>query len=1064
MSKCKWLVVLCVAVFGMISLVGQAADAAAFLKTSGVKGGLIVQIGVDDPASLVAIAESGPYLVRGLDADAKKVEAARAALLKLGIYGKVSVATFNGKALPFVDNLVNLVVAGDNCQVAGKELERVLVPGGVLVEKGAVKSTKAWPDDIDEWNHFLHDPDNNAVAQDSKVGMPRSMQWVCEPRWGRSHEEFASMSAAVTANGRYFYIVDEAPNVSIRFMSNWKLVARDAFNGVLLWKKDISQWNDHLRHFRSGPAHLPRRLVAIGDKVYATLGLASPVIEIDAASGEVLKTYKGTEHTEEILVEGGVMYLSVGTSEKKRQGGGLAARGEPEPTDFRYVSAVDVKSGKELWRKDYSGENVLLPLGTAVKNGRVYCQTLFGIHSLDAESGKELWKIRRESPSKRMGYAAPTLVVTDEVLLSADRLPGKEPQDKELEWGVHGWNVGGFARKGPSSLRAYSVEDGKSLWSAPCAEKYNSQVDIFVVRGLVWFSPGYQGHDLKTGEVKENINIKGDRVGMPHHRCYRNKASDNFIFLGRSGVEVLSLDKGWIGNNSWIRGTCQYGIMPSYGMLYAPPDACGCFLTVKAPGFIAVTPKRKSAGVIPSSRLEKGPAYGKKSGVSSQNSEGDWPMYRRDVTRSGVTPLNVADAVKKSWSTKLGVARSRLTQPVISGGRVYVASVDTHTVHSLDAKNGKELWSYTAGGRVDSSPSIYKGMVLFGCADGWIYSLDAETGTLAWRFLAAPGESLVSAYGQLESRWPVHGAVLIQNDVLYATAGRSSYIDDGFTLYSIDPVTGKTLAKSTLYHHDLETDKQIPRESGFNMEGTTSEILSGDGNLVYLRHFAFDDSMKRTEEGIKPHLFAITGLLGEEWFVRSYWTLSTTVNGAGWGGWASTHNKNPSGRIICFDDGNVYGYGRQWAASAATGHKAETYGLFNVQRAGAAPKPTADAKGKRKKSSGRGGRPRAGTLWFTQESLIVRAMVVADDKMVVAGPPNIAKKAEGFMAFANEDDAVAGYMGKRGAFLRIVSKEDGKELSETELDAMPVMDGMSLAGGEIFISLKNGEVACFSGK
>ncbi|MDP6524889.1 MAG: PQQ-binding-like beta-propeller repeat protein [Kiritimatiellia bacterium] len=1063
MNRSKSLIVSLVAVFCMLALIGQTADSAALLKASGVKGGLIVQIGVDDPASLAGIAEAGPYLVHGLDTDAKKVEAARSALLKLGLYGKVTVAKFNGKALPYVDNFVNLVVTSDKGEVTSGEIERVLVPGGKLVEKGSIKSTKPTPPDTDEWNHFLHSPDNNAVAQDSKVGMPRSMQWVCEPRWGRSHEEFASMSAAVTANGRYFYIVDEAPNVSIRFMPNWKLVARDAFNGVLLWKRGISQWNDHLRHFRSGPAHLPRRLVAIGDRVYATLGLAAPVIEIDAASGDVLKTYKGTEHTEEILVEGGVMYLSVGTSEKKRQGGGLAARGEPEPTDFRYVTAVDVKSAKELWRKDYSGERVLLPLGTAVKNGRVYCQTLFGLHCLDAGSGKELWETRRESPSKRMGYAAPTLVVTDEVVLSADRLPGKEPQGKELEWGVHGWNAGGFARKGASSLCAYAVEDGKQLWSAPCSEKYNSQVDLFVIRGLVWFSPGYQGRDLKTGEVKETINIKGDRVGMAHHRCYRNKASENFIFLGRSGIELLSLDKGWIGNNSWVRGTCQYGIMPSYGMLYAPPDACGCFLTVKAPGFIAVAPKRKSPGATPEDRLEKGPAYGKPAGSRSPEAGSDWPMYRRDTARSGVTPSKVSDTVKESWSTKIGGAGSKLTQPVIADGRVYVASVDTHTVHALDATNGKELWSYTAGCRVDSSPSIYKGMVFFGCTDGWVYSLDAATGKLAWRFLAAPGESLVSAYGQLESLWPVHGAVLIQNDVLYATAGRSSYMDGGFTLYAIDPVTGKELAKSTLYHHDPETDKQIPREGGFNMEGTTSEVLSGDGNLVYLKHFAFDKSVKRTTEGIKPHLFAITGLLGEEWFVRSYWTLSTSVNGAGWGGWASTHNKNPSGRIICFDDSNVYGYGRQWAAGAATGHKAETYGVFNVRRAGGSPKPPAGEKGKRRKSSGKGGKPRAGTVWFSQESIIARAMVVADDKIVVAGPPNLAKKAEGFMAFANEDEAVAGYMGKRGSYLCILSKEDGKQISETTMDAMPVIDGMSMAGGQLFISLKNGELVCYGG-
>jgi hypothetical protein len=140
----------------------------------------------------------------------------------------------------------------------------------------------------------------------------------------------ASMSAAVSAKGRVFFIVDKAPLASIRFTGQWELVARDAFNGTLLWKKDIPKWNDHLRHFRSGPVHLPRRLVAVGEAVYVTLGLDAPVTALDAATGRTLHTYDRTERTEEILVQDDVLYLAVGTSEVNRMGEGLFKRGEPE--------------------------------------------------------------------------------------------------------------------------------------------------------------------------------------------------------------------------------------------------------------------------------------------------------------------------------------------------------------------------------------------------------------------------------------------------------------------------------------------------------------------------------------------------------------------------------------------------------------------------------------------------------------------------------------------------------------------------------------------------------------
>ena len=166
------------------------------------------------------------------------------------------------------------------------------------------------------------------------------------------------------------------------------------------------------------------------------------------------------------------------------------------------------------------------------------------------------------------------------MILLADTDVGRTADDKPatgaVEWGVHGWNEPGFPRQGKSTLRAYAANDGRELWSVPCREGYNSPVDVFVIGGVVWVGNDFQGLDLKTGTPVKHINTQGPKVGMPHHRCYRNKASERFIFTGKSGIEVLSLDTGWLSNNSWIRGTCQYGIIPANGLLYAPPNACAC--------------------------------------------------------------------------------------------------------------------------------------------------------------------------------------------------------------------------------------------------------------------------------------------------------------------------------------------------------------------------------------------------------------------------------------------------------------------------------------------------------
>ena len=44
-------------------------------------------------------------------------------------------------------------------------------------------------------------------------------------------------------------------------------------------------------------------------------------------------------------------------------------------------------------------------------------------------------------------------------------------------------------------------------------------------------------------------------------------------------------------------------------------------------------------------------------------------------------------------------------------------------VYALNATNGVQLWNYTAGGAVYSSPAVVNGVVYAGSADGYVYAL-----------------------------------------------------------------------------------------------------------------------------------------------------------------------------------------------------------------------------------------------------------------------------------------------------------------------------------------------------
>ena len=1055
-----------------IAATGATADeieqAVDILDVSGVQGGLVIHLGCGDGKLTAALGANAANLVHGLDTDAENVAVAREHVRSLGRYGSVSVAQFDGRHLPYGDNLVNLLVADQLDGVTMGEVMRVLTPVGVAFV-GGEKIVKPWPSDMDEWTHYLHGPQNNAVAEDASVGPPRSLRWAAPPRWGRTHEELASMSTMVSAGGRLFYIIDSAPLISVWYPAEWKLIARDAFNGVKLWEKPIGLWNDHLRHFRSGPTHLPRRLVAVGNDVFVTLGLDAPVTRLDAATGSVLNTYEGTERTEEIVCHDGVLYLMVGTSEGKRSGEGLSRRGEPKPTASRFLVALDVESGKELWRKNANGADFILPLSLSAFQDKVFYQDVSGIACLDARTGARKWLAKRPTPSKRYGWSTSTLVITEDVVLCADRKVTGKTGEKvpaattDLAWGVTCFNVPSVSRKGANELIAYSMADGRQLWSAPCGEGYNSPVDVFAVDSTVWLGPGFsQGYDLATGQVRKKFSARPGPVGMVHPRCYRNKATSNFIFTGRDGIEVIDLQKGWTGNNSWVRGTCQYGILPANGMLYAPPDACGCHPKARLQGLNALCSTLPSSAkgkpVSEAGRLVKGPAYGNTPAGTPADGEG-WPMYRHDTLRSGATSTVVPNSVKLKWATEIG---GRLTQPVCSGGKLFVASIDSHQLHALSADDGGKVWSYTAGGRIDSSPTLYEGLVIFGSADGWVTCLDQRDGQLVWRFDAAPQQHLIVNHGQLESSWPVHGSVLLHNDELVFTAGRSSYLDGGISLYRLNPLTGKMLACSTISHLDPVTGKETGKEvrGSFDSEGTISDILSADGESIFLKHMCFDSSGKEVKN-TRPHLFSPTGLLGEEWFIRAYWLYGTNT-GAGYGRWASMKSGNmskaPAGRILSFDDRRMYGYGRAQHSSGWTGHRGDSYHLFCSVKVYEKPSPPAATRGRSKARAPAG----KAFIWSQQHALIARSMVLTAGKLIVAGLPDLARKDESGRSFSNPEEGLAALAGRRGGCLAMISTADGTKLREIKLDSPPVFDGMSATEGKVFISLRSGSVTCFA--
>jgi len=1082
-SDSGWRLVL--AALATCSSAGLAAPkgGAQAMIQSGVGGGLVVHVGCGDGKLTAALHAGDSYLVHGLDTNFENVAAARRHIRSLGLCGKVTVDTFDGKHLPYVDNLVNLLVADDLGAVAMAEVMRVLAPGGVAMI-GGDKTIKSRSADIDEWTHFLHDSSGNAVSADKKVGPPRRIQWTAGPQWTRDHDALASMSAMTTSSGRVFYIFDEGPTSLIHRPARWKLIARDAFNGVLLWKRDIPKWLTALYYFRSGPAQLPRRLVSVGDRVYVTLGLDAPVAVLNAATGKTLYTLEASRRTEEILVHKAAVLTVQGdpasfNDEAPKVYGYWELSVMKPPAIRKSIVAYDADTGKVRWR--ITGENMayLAPLSLAAKGDRVVFLDNRQLHCVRLADGKGLWQAPFETKGLFLRNYTPTVVVCDEVAMCMTY----------------------------NRLQAFSMADGRKLWGRDKgAMGYASPGDLFIIDGLAWIIPQSSsiwkgnrlnkdgkivsglripldsflgnggremwGIDIHTGEVKRRLPMSL-LPGGHHHRCFRNKATERYLICGRRGLEYVDLAGENHVNNWWVRGLCQYGVMPANGYIYVPPDPCQCFNQIKVNGFLALA-KGSSLDELNSpgaSRLEKGPAL-----VADQTRRAaappaeapeasklawhppiyprntqEWPTYRGNITRSGSTRMAVGTKLTALWKAPVG---SRLSAPVLAGNRLFVCDGDAHTVHCLDARKGSEIWRFQAGGRVDSPPTIHDGLCVFGCSDGWVYCLRADSGQLAWRRRLAPVDRRIVVNNRLESVWPIHGSVLVQDGVVYAAAGRSTYLDGGIRLFGLDVYTGRTLHEATL--------STTPGALGLNRPpsgGALPDVMISDGTAITMRYKQFDMDLKPRSPARIRTLLTSPGLLEDSWEHRQPWRLGAARAAA-----------TSRAMLIVFDAKYAYGVMDPYTWLKATpamwpanhnGHMHQKYSRYSAKdfpvgvTIAAAPNrvsPAASAKARRSQRAPRGS---ASDQWSVHDTVQPRAMVLARDVLFLAGWRDalaVQPKTGQPVDPADPDP--------RRPFLRAVAAADGKVLAEYPLDCDPVFDGLAAAYGRLYVSLNNGSVVC----
>ena len=199
---------------------------------------------------------------------------------------------------------------------------------------------------------------------------------------------------------------------------------------------------------------------------------------------------------------------------------------------------------------------------------------------------------------------------------------------------------------------------------------------------------------------------------------------------------------------------------------------------------------------------------------------GDWPTYRHDNQRSGITaeqmdpPLSAdwvftpthppvhawADPQPKRIEGNLELPRMRFDDAfhvAAAGGMIYFGSSGDNNVYALDAKTGQVRWQFATGGPVRLAPTVWKDRVLVGSDDGKVYCLAARDGRKLWEFAAAPADEQLLGNGKMISVWPVRTSVLVDGGVAYFGAG--VFPADGQYLHAVDIRSGKAIWKNDIY-------------------------------------------------------------------------------------------------------------------------------------------------------------------------------------------------------------------------------------------------------------------------
>lgn len=219
--------------------------------------------------------------------------------------------------------------------------------------------------------------------------------------------------------------------------------------------------------------------------------------------------------------------------------------------------------------------------------------------------------------------------------------------------------------------------------------------------------------------------------------------------------------------------------------------------------------------------------------------EADWTMWRFNRANTGRNPHSFGGTeFPDLWEYDEG--SSTLYSPAIADGIVYWGDRDDAVLYAVDADTGEEIWTASAGGIIQSTPTILEGVVYAAAYDGKIYAWDAETGEEIWNVVGGgTGERTSSVTVSSDEETIFVGS----DDAVYSLVPESGDINWEFS--TSDNLTGSPSVaggvvyqgdwSGNLYAIDAETGEEVWSRQLGNDVRSTAAIVDG---VLYLGVFS----------------------------------------------------------------------------------------------------------------------------------------------------------------------------------------------------------------------------------